>query len=107
VIDHRFSRMAFESLRTQVERQQLARELGEELRAHIARAPDPDNGLSAALARLRLIGHHLYASDQGGERLIYGGDPGGDEAPTGLELEVRRGALVEIRYRGPAGPSRR
>jgi hypothetical protein len=100
VIDHRFSRMAFESLRTNVERQQLARELAEELRAHIARAPDPDNGLSAAIARLRLIGHHLYAEgDPAGDRLVYAGDPGGDEPPTGLELEVRGGALVETRYR--------
>ena len=99
MIDHRFSRLAFETLRTAVERQQLARQLGEELRLHIALAPDPESGLSAALSRLRLIGHVLFPVEQEGERTLYAGDPKADEAPTGLELEVRKGALVEIRYR--------
>jgi hypothetical protein len=97
VIDQRFSRLAFESLRNQSERQLLLRELGDELRGHIARAPNPEDGLSAALARLRLIGHQLHTLEHGDGRLLLGGDPGGEE-PTGLELEIEKGALVEIRY---------
>jgi hypothetical protein len=100
MIDQRFSRDAFESLRTSGERQQLALELGDELRQHIAAAPNHENGLSAALARLRLIGHLLFAQTQEGERVVLAGDPSSEEPPTGLELEMRRAELVEIRYRG-------
>jgi hypothetical protein len=98
MIDQRFSRFAFESLRSPVERTLLARELGEEIRAHVARAPTPENGLSAALARLRLIGHVLDSALQDGERTVLAGEPGSDE-PTGLEIELRDGELVDVRYR--------
>jgi hypothetical protein len=98
MIDQRYSRAAFESLRSSAERGILARELGDELRAHIAGAPSPENGLSAGLARLRLIGHVLDAVAEEGERVVLSGDPAGD-APTGLEIELHEGQLIEVRYR--------
>src|SRR5262245_18738051 len=99
MIDARFSRDAFESLRSPGERQQLAQKLGDELREHIAAAPNQENGVSAALARLRLIGHLLFAVTTEGERTVLAGDPSSEEPPTGLELELRRSELVEIGYR--------
>lgn len=104
LIDHRYSRDAFEALRSAAERQQRARELAEELRAHVATARTPDDGLSSALARLRLIGHHLYevpvdeAAPQKEQQVArFVGDPSGEEAPTGLELEIVGGA-IQARY---------
>ena len=100
MIDQRYSRVAFESLRSASDRQRLAQELGEVLREHLEGAPTVENGVSSALARLRLIGHLLYLKRDEGELVAYEGGPNGDEPPSGLELELRRGDVVAIRYRG-------
>jgi hypothetical protein len=94
LIDGRFSREAFESLRSAAERRLLARALADEIRAMVVTIPTADGAVSAILARLRLVGHHLYPLGDG----RFAGDASVDAAsPTGLELQFRRDA-IEVTY---------
>ncbi len=96
MIDARFSRDAFESLRTPVERRQLARDLGDEIVGAIAAIPTADGALSAVLARLRLIGHHLYPNGEG----VFAGTSSDGSPPTGLTLHFRPDA-IDVHYAPP------
>lgn len=96
MIDARFSREAFESLRSPVERRLLARDLGDEIRAAIIAIPSADGAVSAVLSRLRLIGHHLYPSGDG----VFAGEPSDGTASTGLTLQFRPDT-VEVEYAAP------
>ena len=94
MIDHRFSRDAFESLGTRRERDDRARELAHEILALVGEVPSADSALSAVLVRLRLIGHHLYPRGDG----VFGGDDTqGAEEPTGLVVHFQR-HTVDVSY---------
>jgi hypothetical protein len=90
LIDRRFTRDAFESLASPVERKLLAGELGDEIRALIASIPTADGAVSSILSRLRLVGHHLYPRGDG----LFSGEP---DVPTGLTLRFAPDG-VEVRY---------
>lgn len=98
MIDQRFSRDAFESLRAAAERQYLARELAREMRESTKRAASFEDGLSAALARLRLIGHHLYPRANEGPRRVFSGTTASDGPATGLTVEID-GTTIDVRYK--------
>ncbi len=96
MIDARFSREAFESLRSPIERRLLARDLADEIHAAVAAIPTADGAISAVLSRLRLIGHHLYPSGDG----VFAGESNDGSPPTGLTLHFRQ-ETIEAHYAPP------
>lgn len=80
-------------MRSPVERRLLARDLGDEIHSAIAAISSAEAAVSAILARLRLIGHHLYPSGEG----VFAGESNDGTPPTGLTLHFRCDA-VEVDY---------
>ena len=97
MIGNHFSREAFESQSSLAERRLLVRELGRELQESLNHSAHFEDGLSALLARLRLIGHHLYVVKQENGHRVLAGNPAGDEPVSGLEIEIE-GTTLNLRY---------
>lgn len=70
----------------------MAGQLRDEIIAAILMIPTADGAVSAVLARLRLIGHHLYPCGEG----EFAGDADG-ASPTGLTLQFGP-ASVDVGY---------